>query len=186
MSRRLLRSLAVALAILLPEVAMAAQAVALVVAYPRVCKAGLYPQPLGKFAALLFCDDAAGSTLGVACYSGVSCEKPPWQLAARFWQEERWARDVTAFAWDPDGSCLYVSTSGIYGQGNVFALDLPRQKATVLPVKVSGQLRPKTTYSTELLRTSDTLEYKIEYGDVLTGGRRTEVVAVPLGHCGRK
>jgi hypothetical protein len=166
-------------------VANAAEALPLVITHPRLCKPGLYPQPGGAFAALLFCDDAQGSTLGVACYTGIACERAPWELAARFWQQQPWAREVTAFAWDPDGTCLYVSTGEVYGDGRVFALDLLRQKALPLAPKISGQVKSNSRYSTELSRIGGALEYRIQYFDSLSGATRSEVVTVPLGRCGR-
>jgi hypothetical protein len=159
-----------------------------VVAYPRKCAQGLYRQPGGAFAAILFCDDAAGSSLGVVCYSGSVCAQSPWQLSSRFWQEERWARDVTAFGWDPDGTCLYISTSEIYGQGDVYALDLPKQKATPIPIKVQGVVAPRTRPSTQVMRINQPkrlLEYRVDYADAVTGSPRSEVASIPLGRCGQ-
>jgi hypothetical protein len=168
-----------------PALSKAAEGVPLIVTHPRLCKPGLYPQPGSAFAALLFCDDAQGSTLAVACYTGSACDRAPWELAARFWQEQRWARDVTAFAWDPDGTCLYVSTGEVFGDGRVFALDLLRRMAVPLLPKIAGQVTANSRYSTELSRMNGALEYRIEYFDVLSGATRSEVVAVPLGRCGR-
>jgi hypothetical protein len=159
-----------------------------VVAYPRKCIQGLYHQPGDAFAAVLFCDDAAGSSLGVVCYSGSTCDQSPWQLASRFWQEERWARDVTAFAWDPDGTCLYVSTSEIYGEGDLFALDLLKQKVIRVPLQIQGKLQAKSRYSTEIVRVNTVtqqLEYRVEYADAVSGGPKSEVAHVPLHRCGR-
>jgi hypothetical protein len=159
-----------------------------VVAYPRRCTQGLYLQPGNAFAALLFCDDAAGSSLGVLCYAGSACDQPPWQLASRFWQQEPWARDVTAFAWDPNRTCLYVSTSEIYSDGDLFALDLLKQKATRIPFQVQGRLQARGRYSTEILRinaSKQQLEYRIQYFDAVAGAPRSEVAGIPLGRCGQ-
>jgi hypothetical protein len=105
---------------------------------------------------ILFCDDAAGSHIGVVCYEP-GCESSgetpgPWQLYDRFWQEDKWASDVTAFAWDPNGQCLYVSTSGIYGSGDMYALNLVTRHAVQIPVDTSVTRDATATYATHLRR----------------------------------
>ena len=51
-----------------------------------------------------------------------------WSLGNRMWQDPIWASDVTSYAWGPDGTKLYVATSGIYGNGALYELDLIRKK----------------------------------------------------------
>jgi hypothetical protein len=148
----------------------------------------MYQQPGGgPFAVMLFCDDALGSNLGVICYAGHPCTRPPWDVVNRFWQEPRWATDVTAFAWHPNKACVYVSSSEIYGEGDVYALDLPDRLVTTLPLKTTGKLAPGHRYNTTLTRIDDEgrmLEYAVEYFDPTRSRTTTEVVTIPLPPCG--
>jgi hypothetical protein len=161
-----------------------------VAAHPKKCVGGLHRQPAGgEFAAILFCDDAAGSSLGVVCYSGNACDQQPWQLANRFWQDESWARDVTGFGWDPDGRCLYVSTSETYGDGRLFALDLRTKTATPVVAKLHGQPATSSRPSTEIIAVNPAkgyLDYKVHYFDAARDHPTSELVSVPLGRCGQK
>jgi hypothetical protein len=160
-----------------------------VIPHPKKCVQGLYRQPMGAFAAMLFCDDAAGSTLAVICYSGNVCDQAPWRWASRFWQEELWARDVTGFGWDPDGKCLYVSTSGVYGDGGLFALDLPGKKATPIAPNLHGRPATKNRPSTQIVEVNPAkgyLDYTVNYFDAALGRPATEAASVPLGRCGKK
>jgi hypothetical protein len=141
----------------------------LTIAYPKVCKHGLYIQHrIGRYAVMLFCDDAQSSHIGVICYEP-GCESPgdgPWGLTDRFWQEEEWASDVTAFAWDTNGECLYVSTGEIFGTGDLYALSLSKRRATKIardPRDANG-----AGYSTELTSIDSAgkqLEYSVMYFD---------------------
>jgi hypothetical protein len=104
----------------------------------------------------------------VICYEP-GCESPgdgPWSLTDRFWQEEEWASDVTAFAWDANGECLYVSTDEIYGTGDLYALSLVKRRAT----KIARDSRDSSGagYSTELTSIDSVrkqLEYSVVYFD---------------------
>jgi hypothetical protein len=149
------------------------------------CADGLYRQPGGgALAVVLFdCSSALGVTIGVVCFHGdnVDCMEPPWSEADRFWQEERWARDVTGFAWDPAGRCLYVSTSEIYGSGDLFTLDLKRRRVTAVPLNIKGRLVAKGRYSTFLKGIdpkAGTLRYETEYFDGVTSRTRTDAVSI--------
>jgi hypothetical protein len=133
---------------------------------------------------MLFCDDAAGSHLGVVCYEP-GCQGVPWTLSNRFWQEEPWAVDVTAFAWDPNGRCLYVSTSGIYGSGDVFALSLPERLSRKVTLPLDGKLVENGRYITTLTRidtTRQALTYEVEYFDS-ANGPTVEQKSLPLPAC---
>ena len=158
----------------------------LVTAHP--CEPGLYRQPDGgPFAAILFCDDALGSNLGLVCYAGAPCNRPPWDVTNRFWQGPKWAADVTAFAWDPNNTCLYVSSEAVYGEGDVYALDLPNRVVTVLPLEIKERLRAGYTYSTTLTGIDEgkgLLHYTVEYFDQAAGSTVHEAVSIPLPACG--
>jgi hypothetical protein len=159
----------------------------LVLAYPKVCKHGLHLQPgTGKFAVVLFCDDAVGSNLGIVCYLP-GCEEPPWSLSDRFWQDEAWATDVTAFAWDRNGKCLYISTSGVYGTGDVFALNLSVRRYVKVSVPLNGKLLEKGTYNSKL-KAMDTgksiLTYDVEYFDSVSDRPVREPKSLALPACG--
>jgi hypothetical protein len=57
-----------------------------------------------------------------------------WYTNDRFWQDKRWATDVVNFLWSPSLRYLYVATSGIYGDGGLFKLDLKeRSSVRLLP-----------------------------------------------------
>jgi hypothetical protein len=105
----------------------------------------MYKQPNGPMSLILFCDAALGTNIGLVYYDSpeapvslhfynklTQAEKEAyykiWSLANRMWQEPIWASDVTSYAWGPDGTKLYVATSGIYGSGALYELDLIRKK----------------------------------------------------------
>ena len=157
-----------------------------VLAYPKACTHGLHHQPGGgPFAVLIFCDDALGSQLAVVCYAPGCGDKQaaPWSLTDRVWQAGPWAADVTAVAWDANGTCLYVSTSEIYGTGELFALNLRTRRYSPLPVRLSGTPKPNTGPTT-IVRSLDThanvLTYDVEYVDASRGDvRESRTLAVP-------
>lgn len=99
------------------------------------CKHGLHTQPnKGPFSIFLFCDDALGSNIGIiltergAGPGNVPLNEmkvwPNWEPTKRFWQDDKWAADVINFAWGPSQRYMYVATSGIYGDGGFFKIDL--------------------------------------------------------------
>ena len=159
----------------------------LVVAYGKVCKHGLHVQPgAGQFAVMLFCDDAGGSNVGITCYQA-GCDEPPWGLLDRFWQDEVWASDVTAFAWDKNGKCLYISTSEIYGTGDVFALNLAERRYVKVALALNGKLLPNGGYETTLKAmdtTKNVLTYDVEYFDSVSDRPVRELKSLTLPACG--
>ena len=127
----------------------------LVQARQKPCQHGLHAQPKGgPFSVFLFCDDALGSNIGVILTEpGAGPGKielsgtkvwDKWDTNNRFWQETKWATDVVNFAWSPSFRYIYVATSGIYGDGGFFKLDLKE--------RLSERLLPKSSakYSFEL------------------------------------
>ena len=99
------------------------------------CKHGLHQQPKnGAFSVFLFCDDALGANIGIILTERGAGPGPTplpetrewqnWDTTNRFWQDRKWAADVVNFAWSPSQRYLYVATSGIYGDGGFFKLDL--------------------------------------------------------------
>ena len=109
------------------------------------CNSGLYRQPKGPMALMLFCEDALGTYIGLVYYESMKSPVPydfflklseaekktyyqVWSLANRMWQTSVWASDVTSYAWGPDGTKLYVATSAIYGSGGLYELDLVRRQ----------------------------------------------------------
>ena len=107
----------------------------LVQAQSEKCQHRLHPQPnRGPFSVFLFCDDALGSNIGVILTEpggGPGAMKltgdmvwDKWYTNDRFWQDKLWATDVVNFLWSPSLRYLYVATSGIYGHGGFFKLDL--------------------------------------------------------------
>lgn len=115
------------------------------------CVSGLHLQPAGgPFAVFVFCDDALGVNIAVINVSGgagpgkikldtSNKEWGHWWVNDRIWQEAPWATDITSFVWSSDLRLLYVATSGIYGTGAVYRLDLVNRVATrILPVPSDG------------------------------------------------
>jgi hypothetical protein len=109
------------------------------------CNPGLYRQPKGPMALILFCEDALGTYIGLVYYESMKSPVPydfflklsaveketyykVWSLDNRLWQTSIWASDVTSYAWGPDGTKLYVATSPIYGSGGLYELDLVRRQ----------------------------------------------------------
>jgi hypothetical protein len=159
----------------------------LVLTYAKICKHGLHLQPeAGKFAVMLFCDDAAGANVGIVCYQP-GCDETPWDLSDRFWQDQVWASDVTAFAWDKNGKCLYISTSEIYGAGDLFALNLPARRYVKVSLALDGRLCPTCRYATTLKSidlTKNVLTYDVEYFDSVSNRPVRELKRLGLPACG--
>jgi hypothetical protein len=101
------------------------------------CTPGLYPQPSGPFAVLLFCEDAIGDYISVVHLRPIGAPTAgAWSTQDRYWYEPLWGDDVTGFRWSSDGKTLFVTTSEIYGSGGAFALFLAnRQSRQLLPKK---------------------------------------------------
>jgi hypothetical protein len=104
------------------------------------CQHRLHPQPdKGPFSVFLFCDDALGSNIGVILTEpggGPGAMKltgdmvwDKWYTNDRFWQDKLWATDVVNFLWSPSLRYLYVATSGVYGDGGFFRLDLMKRSS---------------------------------------------------------
>lgn len=123
---------------------------------PGGCKDGGPHRGPGRFAVWVFCEDALAVHIGVvyAAQMGIPIDGA-WSLTDRFWQEPRWGADVNTFAWSPDGASLFVSTSGVYGTGGLFRLDL-------LDRKVHSLLPENVETSVEILGVaSDGVRYRL-------------------------
>jgi hypothetical protein len=117
----------------------------LIQAQSENCQHRLHPQPnKGPFSVFLFCDDALGSNIGVILTEpggGPGAIKlagdrvwDKWYTNDRFWQDKLWATDVVNFLWSLSLRYLYVATSGVYGDGGFFRLDLKeRSSSRLLP-----------------------------------------------------
>ena len=55
-----------------------------------------------------------------------------WTFTTRFWQEDTWSTDVQSIAWVDGGKSLLVSNSEIYGEGELFLLDLEARSSRTL------------------------------------------------------
>jgi hypothetical protein len=101
------------------------------------CIPGLHSAPNGPFAVMMYCEDALGDYLAVTYAKPIGApvvQGGKWSLEDRYWSEPRWASDVTGYKWSDDGLKLSVSTSGIYGSGGLFELDLfKRETMQLLP-----------------------------------------------------
>jgi len=101
------------------------------------CKHGVHKQPKGIFAIHVFCDSALGTNVAVFMdYIGAPLAGK-YHLGKRFWQGEEWNYDVTSFSWLRT-SQLLLATSGIYGSGKIYKLDLENQTFTVVKDSLEG------------------------------------------------
>jgi len=124
--------------------------------FGQACIHGLHTQPNGgPFSVFIFCDDALGTNLGViltergAGPGKIELNDPKvwdkWTPVNRFWQEAAWSADVVNFAWSPSHRYLYIATSGAYGNGGFFKLDLQeRTYQRLMP-------RPNAPYKSQLV-----------------------------------
>jgi hypothetical protein len=89
--------------------------------------------PMGPFAAIVFCNDALGTQLGVVYLQAMDAPwDNAWRLADRFWQDDTWGLDITSLAWSPSGRHLYVGNSCVYGTPALFDLDVGTRSARVV------------------------------------------------------
>ena len=108
---------------------------------------GLFQQPGGPFAVMVFDEDALGVHVGVIYYQPMTNPKDgAWGITDRFWQETRWGSDVTSFAWGPDGDTLFVATGEVYGEACVFRLHLRERRAERF-YPPAGDASPPTSVS---------------------------------------
>jgi hypothetical protein len=142
--------------------------------YPKVCEERLYSFPKTFFKLAVFCDDAAGTNIGIIYHEHEGGSD--W-----YWQDPQWSRDVTAFWWNSEKKSLYISTSGIYGSGAVYELDLVNRKSrNVLP---KGYPPTAGTYTSEIMRydnESNSLECKVEYFHRDKKEPVSEVIKIPV------
>ena len=111
---------------------------------------GFHYQPTGPFVALITSEDALGSQLGVMYYRPLGAPAVgPWTLTDRFWQDPEWASDVTSICWSGDNR-LFVGTSGVYGDGGLFELDLLDKKARRLHPRKDRRCATSTCVTTIL------------------------------------
>jgi hypothetical protein len=112
-------------------------------------------QPNGPFAAMVFQEDALGNHLGIIYYRGMrDPNQGKWELTDRFWQEDEWGSSITSCAWSSDEKFLYVATESIYGDGDVFELNLlQRTSRRIFPTKefLKQEGLKRGQYSTELM-----------------------------------
>lgn len=139
-----------------------------------ICQEGLYSQYKGSFYKVaVFCDDTAGTSIGVIFHP---VGNKDW-----YWQDLQWSQDVTAFWWSSGYTFLYVSTSGIYGSGAVYELDLVNRKSrNVLP---KGYPPTAGTFTSEIIRydsESNSLECKVEYFHRDKKEPVSEVIKIPV------
>ena len=93
------------------------------------CEDGVSSIANTPYSILVSCEDALGNQIGLIHTGKMKSPRyGDWGLADRFWQDEEWANDVTAYAIAPSARALFVSTSEVYGAGGVFRLDLSSRK----------------------------------------------------------
>lgn len=124
-----MKKLTLVLLILLSAFAFSEEAIHRV--SPASCEHGVRLQPENLFGLYVFCDDARGTNISVFLNRLGAPLAGSYELNKRFWQDELWGLDVTSFAWLKENRLL-VATSGIYGTGSVYLLDLIKQEYKVL------------------------------------------------------
>jgi len=103
------------------------------------CKPGVYRQPKGPFAVVLYCEESLGNYLSVLYLDplGGRADRVTghWTIGDRYWHQPEWGSDVTGFAWSTDGR-LFVSSNNVYGEGGLYEVN-PIQR-------LAKRLLPKT------------------------------------------
>ncbi len=130
--KNIMKKLILILALLIPSLCYAKIEVTQISG--RYCKQGEYQQPNGYFSIYVFCDDALGTNIAVFAkdmHNPVLGPSRQYDLGKRFWQGEPWSYDAISFAW-LDKSKLLLSTSGIYGSGSVYILNLLEKESNVI------------------------------------------------------
>lgn len=94
------------------------------------CRSGIQRAPQGPFALWISCEDVLGVYVSVVHAGTMGAPREgAWSIGERWWHQPGWGDDVTSYWWDPSGSRLFIATSGIYGEGGVYVLDLHRRVA---------------------------------------------------------
>jgi len=99
---------------------------------PQYCVDGVHQQLNGPFAIYVFCDDALGSNISVFLKDLGAPFSGKYSLGSRFWQGQLWSNDVTSFVWLENRTELLVATSGGYGTGALYLLNLNEQESKIL------------------------------------------------------
>ena len=133
----------------------------------EITKNRIIKQPNGPFAAMIFDEDALAIHTCVIYYEnmGVPVEGK-WSISERAWCSDKWGSDITSMYWCPDGKCLYVATSSVYGDGGVFKLDLYNKKS--LKVYPTATKSKKYVSATEIIGSGkDKLRLKVEFSEIV-------------------
>jgi len=113
----------------------------------------------------------------------VSDKYPKWTFENRVWQDKAWGSDVTSFAWGQDGNQIYVGTSMIYGDGGLFAIDLPTRTARrMFP---AGKFEMGFAYVIEIFEMdhrSSTLKFLVTKYPNAGGGSISEIQQLNVNH----
>ena len=97
------------------------------------------PQENSPYEIYVFCEGALGRYIGIMRKGQIGATPGGWTFTNRFWQEVTWSTDVWSIAWVDDGESLLVSNSEIYGEGEIFLLDLEARSSRTLfsyPTKI--------------------------------------------------
>jgi hypothetical protein len=144
-------------------------------------------QPNGPFAAIIFNEDALAIHACIIYYDNMGNPKnEKWDISERTWCSRKWGSDITSLYWCPNGKCLYIGTSLVYGDGGVFRLDLYSKKVTkVYPpanLNPTGKEGKKYVSSTEIIGAiKDKLKIKVGYAEIAGDterdlGEKTETI----------
>ena len=95
-----------------------------------------------------------------------------WTISDRAWCNGEWGSDITSLYWSPNGQCLYIATSIVYGDGGVFRLDLFNKKFMKIypPTNLcpTGEENKKYVSSTEIIGAAqDKLKIRVSFSEIV-------------------
>ena len=146
-------------------------------------------QPNGPFAAMIFDEYALAIHVCILYYDNMGNPmNEKWWISERAWCDREWGSDITSLYWCPNGKCLYIGTSLVYGDGGVFRLDLYNKTFTrvyppkdLLPI---GKQDKRFVSSSEITEASrDNLKLIVEFAKIVGNEERfieEKTVTIPL------
>jgi hypothetical protein len=146
-------------------------------------------QSNSPFAAIIFNENALAIHTCIIYYENMgSPVDGKWDISERTWCNRKWGSDITSLYWCPNGRCLYIGTSLVYGDGGVFRLDLYDKTFTkVYPSKSlspTGKQGKKYISSSEIIgATKDRLRLEVELSEIIGDEEKelgVEKVTIPL------
>jgi hypothetical protein len=157
--------------------------------HKEIVKYRIIKQPNGPFAAMIFDEDALAIYVCIIYYDNMGDPiNEKWSISERVWCNGKWGSDITSLYWCPNGKCLYIGTSLVYGDGGVFRLDLYNKTFTkIYPSKdllPTGKQGKRYVSSAEIMEASkDILKLRVEFSEIVGNEERPleeKTVTIPL------